>query len=53
MDPFQLETTLKTSCLACDMKLTLLKLEARGTNDVHWIDCVTELREITSLKQMD
>lgn len=53
MDPFQLETTLKTSCLACDMKLTLLKLEARGTKDVHWIDCVTELREITSLKQMD
>lgn len=25
----------ETSCLACDMKLTLLKLEARGTKDVH------------------
>ena len=43
----------KTSCLACDIKLTHLKLEARGTKDVHLIDCVTELREITSLKQMD
>lgn len=40
----------KTSCLTCDMKLTLLKLEGRGTKDVHLIDCVTELKEI---KQMD
>lgn len=41
----------KTPCLASDMNLILLKLEAGGSKDVYLTDCVTEL-EIMSLKQI-
>lgn len=41
----------KPFCLACDVKLTLLKLEAGWQKDVYLIDGVLEFREIILLRE--